>query len=193
MLAALSFVGAVAIVSNDSLADSLLSPTSNSDYTEIRIPLLIFTGAASGHSTNLFNGWSSVTSYTNISQAWNATNASFTYTTNVTSITNTVFADFDALGQNNVKLQTRFKGNGDSNYYFVVSRSIDGIKFPTNATDVTKFTNAPVGTAAFTDDTANIDMTGFRYGRIIEFTWTETNTVNKLTNSFLAKSNKKDF
>jgi len=175
------------------LAVSSAFAQSNSSYTTITLP---FTAIAGGITTNLFNGWTNITTYTNIVQRWDSTNGVITNTTNTVSYTNVSYASFTAANNQN-SIPIVMTGNSSdttttSNVIFSVVKSIDNIHWATNTPDLTWETNSATGTAFATGQVV-IDMTGYRYGRIYSFIWSDTNTLHFWTNSFLGKSEKPTF
>ncbi len=138
--------------------------------------------------TNLGLGWSSVVSVTNITYLYNPTNAAFAWATNVTSTTNTTYADFDAIGRRYVVLEHAFSASGSSvsNVIVTIARSIDRTYFDTlNNLSVTNAANGPTNAVYL----YQIDMGGYPYGRIVSLTWGSTNLAQVLTNAALRYSN----
>jgi len=164
---------------------------SNNDYTVIQLP---FTNIIGGTTTNLFNGWTNITTYTNIVQRWDSTNAVMTNATNTVNYTNVSYASFSAHNhQSTVPIVISCNGSdatSTSNYIFGVVKSIDNSHWATNAAQWV--TNSVNGTAIVSGQ-VSIDMTGYRYGRIYSFYWTDTNTTHYLTNQFFGKSEKPTF
>jgi len=167
--------------------ESQTTPISTSDYTSISLP---FTTLAYGTTTNLASGWNIVMNLTNVTQVWNITNGTFSYSTNVVSSTNTTYANFDAHSKSKVPIQFEFTGPGTSNYVATVARSVTGGNYDT--ANNTKVTNSCAGVGTNVIAVATIDMTGFNYGRIVSFQWYETNTTYTLTNQLTAASNKRN-
>lgn len=160
-------------------------------YVSVPLPNATLTGAASWGTTattNLASGWTSVVSTTNISTLWSTSAGAFASTTNVVSVTNTLYADFDSTGQPWVVLQHQFnQTSGDtSNSVLVVAKSITGSFFDTiNSVSITNTATSAGTAAAPTVGLYQIDMRGFARGRILSWTYQSTGTSDVITNGAL--------
>lgn len=160
-------------------------------YYSVPLPFTTLTGGnvingglTNNTVTNLSSGWAAITSYTNVTTLWNSSSNAFISTTNTTSVTNTTYADFEALGREFVALQYEFTASGSSvsNAILTIARSVTRGNFDTlnNLT----WTNAANG-ATRSVGVYQLDMRGYPYGRIVSFTWGSTNQAQLLTNGAL--------
>lgn len=172
---------------------ALMSLTAQAQYTAIPLPFTTLAASTANVVSNLSAGWSVITTNTQITTYWSNSIAALVTATNTTTSTNTVYADFSAVGQTIVPIQHEMATSaGLSNVILHISRSVNGIYYPTNVSDsaVTIVTNTSIGTARKTA-TWPIDMTGYEYGRIIWFTYADSGNANTLTNLSLIKGNKR--
>ena len=167
--------------------------TNNAALTHIVIPFTTLQSTSAVLVTNLSAGWETYAYNTNISTFWSNSISELVTVTNTSITTNTKYADFSAQGQTIVPIQHEFNTSaGTSNVMLYVSRSVNGVYFPTNSGDesVTIITNAGRG-VTYTVAPRTVDMTGYEYGRIIFIKWDTVNASDVLTNRALIKGNKR--
>jgi hypothetical protein len=142
--------------------------------------------------TNLTAGVESVVSYTNTSTLWSNSIAALVSYTNVTLVTNAVYSDFSAKGQDYVPIHQEWTCSaGASNIIVYVGRSGTGAAFNTNltASSTTIITNALAGKTRIVRDDL-VDMKGYEFGRILYVKWDSLGNGDTLTNISFVKGNK---
>lgn len=186
-------------------------------YVSIPVPLppYLTNFVGGGGTTNLvFNlsgGWTNQTITTNTTVVWTNTSASGftgTFVTNTVITTNNAitYAQFDAQNNRFVNLELDSVGTvslGLTNpVILTIAHSVGGVNFETtNSTGgaLTTITNYGNGTAQV-NQTWQLDMGGWGYGRIVTLTFTGTNSsmgwtnvtfgTNSVTQGFLASKKK---
>lgn len=160
--------------------------------TQIQLPFTTLATTAQPLVTNLADGWVTLTTNVTVTTFWSNAIAAMVTRTNTIVTTNRFFADFSAIGQTIVPLQFRFNWSaGNSNVVYFVSRSVNGIHYPTNLASpaVTGITNAGAGTTEVVA-VDRVDMTGFNFGRIISFQLIHAGIGATFTNRSLIKGDK---
>lgn len=150
----------------------------NYSFTPIPLPFNYLAGST---LTNLANGWQSITSYTNVVQGWDSVNLVLTKTTNVVSVTNTVYADFSAQKSRYVNLQYEFNTSDPSTtagLAIAYAKSVTGRFDPSQ---IYWWTNNANGNSLSAEN-VQIDMGGYGFGRIMQVYWLDSTAGHYLTN-----------
>ena len=186
---ALSACVAIAVA----LGSSIATAQTNAGFTYIPLPFTALQTTNTARTYNLADGWSSYATNTSISTFWSNSIAALVTVTNVTYSTNTLYADFSAVGQTIVPIQNTFNwSSGLSNSIWFVSRSVNGVNYPTNISDsaVTSITNSGNGVTTKTG-IGTVDMTSYNYGRVLFLKLDSVNAGDWFTNSSLIKGDKR--
>ena len=160
-------------------------PVGSYTVNSLTLPTTIISQAVG--TTNLANGWDSVTSYTNTYTAWNSSSNAFITTTNVLSTTNTVYADMPCSQQKDLAIVVSESAGIGTNVYTFAYGGLDSATVDNNRTATITIGHAAAGTAT---GSTNISVGGFGNVRLITETWTAASAA--VTNNYIKYSVKRN-
>ena len=135
----------------------------------LTIPVNTLTAAAG--TTNLANGWSSVVSVTNTATTWNSSSSAFVSTTNVISVTNTVYADMNISFQKDLFLVVN-ESTGIGTNVYTFARGVDSSSVDTNNTGTITVGHTAAGALTGSTNFPAAWNAGAGIIRLTSLTWT---------------------
>lgn len=134
--------------------------------------LLPFSTLASAGSTNLANGWSSVTAYTNVTGGWNSSSNATILVTNIIYTTNTSYADISCANQKDLGLFFAHSSGVGTNVY-TFGRYMDSGAVETNSTATVAVGKSSAGRVTYGTNFPAAWIGSWNGIRLLNVAWTD--------------------